>query len=198
MVQLVSLPFFFLSHRHNLKKFFLPIWKNLFKCPIQFRNPNCPQFFLSTCPYLWATSVCVYIYAHQAVWAYGLYGRPGISLKTHLQPLVECTVSCAECILWTGVRISVGLCCSLSWRDSAEGRMTVVAGGCGEGGWGALEPGRPTNNASRQAGCNLSPPSGPGVACHSTLPLSPLCTPKMLLKRFGQRENSSSKELSSC
>lgn len=42
-----------------------------------------------------------------------------------------------------------------------------------------------------------APPSGPGVACHSALPLGALCTPKMLLKRFGQRENSSSKESSS-
>lgn len=53
----------------------------------------------------------------------------------------------------------------------------------------ALEPRRPTNNASRQAGCNMSPPSGPGVACHSALPLGPLCTPNILLKGFGQREN---------
>lgn len=51
---------------------------------------------------------------------------------------------------------------------------------------GSLEPTRPTNNASRQAGCNPSPPSGPGVACHRALPLGPFCTPKMLLKRFGQ------------
>lgn len=89
-------------------------------------------------------------------------------------------------------------------RGFAAGSLGRLEGQCGEeedggggGGGGALEPRRPTNNASRQAGCNLSPPSGPGVACHSALPLGPLGTPKMLLKGFGQRENSSSKESSS-
>lgn len=42
------------------------------------------------------------------------------------------------------------------------------------GGGGALEPKRPTDNASRQARRNLSPPSGPGVARNKALPLGPV------------------------
>lgn len=88
-----------------------------------------------------------------------------------------------ESILWTAVRVSAKLCSSLSWRDGARRKEEEEDEGA------ALEPGRPTDYASRQAGSNMSRPSGPGVACHSALPLGALCTPKILLKGFGQREN---------
>lgn len=48
----------------------------------------------------------------------------------------------------------------------------------------ALEPGRPTNNASRQAWCNPSPPSGPGVACHSAHPSRPPLHPQDAFKEI--------------
>lgn len=82
--------------------------------------------------------------------------------------------------------MAVSSLCVCVWGLGLEEKEEEEDGGGGGGGGRALEPRRPTNNASRQAGCNLSPPSGPGVACHSALPLGPLCAPKMLLKGFGQ------------
>lgn len=117
----------------------------------------------------------------------GALARPGISFQTHLLPLVESKVSCVERILCTQRHsfckaLQQPLLGEWSARRKEEEEEEKAEGA-------ALEPGRPTNNASRQAGCNMSRPCGPGVACHSALPLGALCTPKILLKGFGQREN---------
>lgn len=127
---------------------------------------------------------CAYAHVCTTVRHRGALGRAGISFQTHLQPLVESKVSCVESILWTAVRASAKLCSSLSWRLGARRKEEEE-----EDEGAALEPGRPTDNASRQAGCNASRPSRPGVACHSALPLGALCAPEILLKGFGQREN---------
>lgn len=49
----------------------------------------------------------------------------------------------------------------------------------GEGGYkGVASPATHPFNASWQAGCNTSLPSGAGVAGHSALPLCPLSNPR--------------------